>query len=218
MTTTRSQARKEAVLNNKMSTERRKTDIRPDDTLNQLTTSLINTHLMLKTSQCVNEHIISRPKLEINYYLSNCTSLENTAKMLETLTYRSETNNLSKYEKQFYNTLINEIYKKLFDYIDRNMSPTFDEINSMLLVCRILLNYKMKNEISEFILNCPDKFLLTYVNNSERSPLAFSQLNDLGLENICRFLLPYVHYTKLSVWNERKNAHIRGKILFECNF
>ncbi len=88
----------------------------------------------------------------------------------------------------------------------------------MLLVCRVLLDYRMKDEIAEFILNCPNKFLLTYANNSERSPAVFAKLRDIGLENICNYLLPYVHYTKLGTWNERRNTHIRGNINFECDY
>jgi len=76
----------------------------------------------------------------------------------------------------------------------------------------------MQLEIARFIVNCPDKFLITYTNNSERSPLMFSKLRDLGLNFICKYLMQYVHWTKLGTWNERLNTHIRGNIDFKNSF
>jgi hypothetical protein len=91
------------------------------------------------------------------------------------------------------------------------MNPTFDEIDAILNVCEILLVNKMKLEIEQFILNCPDKFLITYANNSVSSPLMFSRLHRMGLDSICNYLAPYIHYTKIQTWNERLNTPIRGE-------
>jgi hypothetical protein len=154
-----------------------------------------------------------------NPYILECDSLEKTADMFAMVKNIDEfVVERAKYDSKNYENWSVEIYRKLFDFVDRNMEPTFDEIDAMLLVCRVLLDHQMKYEIAEFILNCPDKFLLTYANNSERSPTVFAKLRNLGLENICNYLLPYVHYTKLGTWNERRNTHVRGNINFECNF
>ena len=159
------------------------------------------------------------PKLLVNPYISRCNSLEETAEIFETIT---EMINYvivrAKHDSTNYENWSIEIYRKLFDFVHRDMEPNFDEIDAMLLVCRVLLKYEMKDKIVEFILNCPDKFLITYVNNSERSPAIFSKLHNLGLDNICNHMMPYVHYTKLGTWNERRNTHVRGNINFECNF
>jgi len=50
----------------------------------------------------------------------------------------------------------------------------------------------MKIEIQEFIFNCPEEFLYTYSNNSERKGIIFYELRKLGLKNLCDYLLPYV--------------------------
>lgn len=155
-------------------------------------------------------------KSVVNPYISECDSLENTAEIFKSINemdnYVIET---EKHNNTNYKQLIDEIYKKIFDFVDRDMNPTFEEIDAMLLVCSILLERRMKNKIEEFILNCPDKFLLTYANNSERTPTVFRKLRELGLEHICSYLLPHVHYTKLGIWNERKNTHTRENVIFD---
>ena len=65
-------------------------------------------------------------------------------------------------------------------------------MNDMLLICRYLLKHQMKIEIQEFIFNCPEEFLYTYSNNSERKGIIFYELRKLGLKNLCDYLLPYV--------------------------
>lgn len=165
--------------------------------------------------------IKSTPEIIVNPYISRCDSLENTALMLHNV---MEIINLKFKVKNEHVVWFREIYRKLFDYINRDMNPSFDEIDSMLLVCSTLFKYSakvgisIKSEFSEFILNCPEKFLITYVNNSETSPRMFNTLQEFGMEGICKYLLPYVHYTKLGTWNERINSHIRGNLTFESNF
>jgi hypothetical protein len=165
--------------------------------------------------------IKSTPKTIVNPFISRCDSLENTARMLYNVL---EIINLKFKVKNEHVVWFEEIYRKLFDYINRDMNPSFDDIDAMLLVCSTLFDYSkklrisVKNEFSEFILNCPEKFLITYVNNSETSLRMFYILQENGMENICKYLLPYVHYTKLGTWNERINSHIRGNLTFESNF
>jgi len=138
------------------------------------------------------------PKLVVNPYISHCTSLEETAEMFKMITEMTDyIIERAKRDSTDCVSWTHEIFRKLFDFVDRDMEPTFNEIDAMLLVCHILLERKMKDEMVEFILNCPRKFLLTYANNSERSQAVFTKLRSLGLEHICNYLLPYVHYTKL---------------------
>lgn len=165
--------------------------------------------------------IKSTTKIIVNPYISQCDSLENTALILHNVMEIINENFMAKNQHIVW---FREIYRKLFDYINRDMIPSFDEIDAMLLVCSTLFKYRsrccidIKSEFSEFILNCPEKFLITYVNNSEKSPRMFYTLQEIGMENICKYLLPYVHHTKLGTWNECINSHIRGNLTFESNF
>lgn len=70
-------------------------------------------------------------------------------------------------------------------------------------VCRILLEWKFKDELAEFIMKCPNKFLLTYTNNSESSPGMFSRLKKLGLDSLFDYLIEHVHETKREIWKVR---------------
>ena len=165
----------------------------------------------------------SQHKKGTNPYISECDSLEKTAeifiliiKITINLRYPVprrdpfiETENIYNLDADDCIRFTREIFRKLFDFVCRDMNPTFDEIDAMLKVCEILLVNKMKLEMSEFILNCPDKFLITYANNSESSPLMFSKLHRMGLDSICNYLAPYIHYTKIQTWNERLNTPIR---------
>ena len=149
-------------------------------------------------------------------YLEKCTSLETTAETFAHMVdihYGSIMNEEAIIMDDFH---MEEVYQKLYDYVNRAMQPSFDEIDAMLLVCRVLIEYKMKDRIQEFILNCPNKFLITYSNNSERTPAVLHALEQLGLQNIRTYLISYVHETKLATWNERRNTHQRGNTLLEC--
>jgi len=162
-------------------------------------------------------HLAPRPlkrQPEVNRYLEKCTSLETTAEtfseMVEILTERAKRDTTQMEE------WCEEVYQKLYDFVDRAMQPTFDEIDAMLLVCRVLIESKMKDRLQEFILNCPKKFIITYSNNSERTPAVLYQLDKLGLGNIRAYLISHVHESKLGTWNERRNTHQRGNALLEC--
>lgn len=102
----------------------------------------------------------------------------------------------------------------LLQYVNVHMVPSYEEIDNMLTICRVLLKYKMTEEFSDFIYSCPEKFLLTYTNNSEHSCHMFSNVKALGLKNVCAYLAKYVHSSKLGTWNERINVHL-GNSSFE---
>lgn len=153
----------------------------------------------------------------VNHYLERCSSLETTAKnfaqMIEVSNMIDEKNKKLASQMEVW---CEEVYKKLYDFIDRSMEPSFDEIDAMLLVCRVLIENEMKYRLQEFILNCPKKFIITYSNNSERTPFVLRELSRMGLHNIRSYLISHVHETKLGTWNERRNTHLRGNDLLEC--
>lgn len=165
-------------------------------------------------------HLTPRPlksQQEVNCYLEKCTSLETTCEtfsnMVNIINYLNEQGKRVTTRMEIW---CEEVYQKLYDYVNREIQPTFDEIDSMLLVCRVLIKNKMKDRLQEFILNCPKKFIITYSNNSERTPAVLYELDKLGLGNIRAYLIAHIHETKLGTWNERRNTHKRGNTLLEC--
>ena len=154
---------------------------------------------------------------EVNHYLKKCVSLETTAEtfsdMVEII---YDPTPCSKIDTTLMEKWCEEVYKKLYDYVNRTMQPSFDEIDAMLLVCHVLLENKMKDRLHEFILNCPKKFIITYSNNSERTPYVLYELDRLGLGNIRAYLISHIHESKLGTWNERRNTHRRANALLEC--
>jgi len=162
---------------------------------------------------------ISLVKEQLYINIENYDSLEKVAKLFEYITNLLN-DIVSKGETsiEYYEFCKKLAYVKIYDFIHISMNPTFEEIDAMLKICNTLLKNNQKHETMEFILNCPEKFLLTLVNNSESSPYVFYKLEKLGLENICNYLMPFVHETKLGTWNERKNAHIRGNLNFEHQY
>ena len=133
------------------------------------------------------EHV---QELNPNPYLKTCTTLQSTAHMLYEL---YENPNDAKYRS--------EVYRKLYEFVNRDMKPSFDEIDDMLLVCRILLDNECRDELEEFILNCPIRFIVTFVNNSDKSPSDFQTIKKWGLTGLYNYLLNYVHNSKLATWN-----------------
>jgi len=153
----------------------------------------------------------------INPHLEKCISLETTAVTfavlianINSLDSRDQTDTAQMEEWS------EEVYTKLYDFVNREFQPTFDEIDAMLLVCRVLIKNEMKYRLEEFILNCPKKFIITYANNSERTPAILYHLKRFGLNNIRAYLIEHIHETKLGTWNERRNTHIRGNDLLQC--
>lgn len=131
-------------------------------------------------------------KVNSNPYLKSCTTLQSTTDILYEL-----------YEKS--NKTNSEVYRKLYDFVNRDMEPSIDEIDDMLLVCRILLDNNCQDELEEFILNCPTRFIVTFVNNSETSPYDLQTIQMWGLTDLYNYLLKHVHTSKWVTWNERYN-------------
>lgn len=165
-------------------------------------------------------HLTVRKKLtrqpRVNPYLDKCQTLEITAQTLSDLFQMKEyIDARAKMNSDHLDHWIKEVYRKLYNFVNRGMEPTFDEIDAMLLVCRVLLQHDMKRSIEEFIINCPGKFLVTYANNSERTPSVLAKLDRLGLSNIRAYIMSFTHQSKLMTWNERRNAHKKGVLLLE---
>ena len=139
--------------------------------------------------------------------LSNCSSLEDVTNVLTHMT-----------NNQMPSKDICEVFRLVFDYVCLGMRPSFDDIDHMLTISNILIQYKLWHEYKEFILNCPQKFIVAYANNSERTPRLLRLLQKNGLNNICAYLIEYVDKSKLATWNERNNSHLREYTLVEVEF
>lgn len=132
-------------------------------------------------------------------YLDMCSTLQNTANILSDLYDMDDCKDVT--------SCRSDVFRKLLDFVNRNMDPTFDDIDDMLLVCRVLLKHNKKFEFQEFIMNCPKKFIITYSNNSERTPIVLYKLERMGLNNIRSYLIEHVHDTKLATWSERYSSN-----------
>ena len=95
------------------------------------------------------------------------------------------------------------------------MVPSFDDINNLLSICRFLMENEEFEAYEVLIINCPEKFMLAYANNSERTPTVIMLLNNKRLYRLCKYILSFTHDSKLKTWNERRNAHIRGNLLYQ---
>jgi len=143
-------------------------------------------------------------------YIDRCFTLQSTADMLNEL-YTIENNHKD------VESWRSDVFKKLFVFVNRCMVPTFDDIDDMLLVCRVLLENKKKFEFQEFILNCPKKFIIAYSNNSERTPTVLHKLERMGLNNIRSYLIEHVDDSKLATWRDRYNSNQNKKNLRTCS-
>jgi phosphoenolpyruvate carboxylase len=162
----------------------------------------------------VRKTLARQPKA--NPYLDKCETLEITSQLLSDLfEMKDYIDARAKMNSDHLDHWIKEVYRKLYNFVNRGMEPTFNDIDAMLLVCRVLLQHDMKRNIEEFILNCPRRFMLTYANNSEHTPAVLSKLDKLGLSNIRAYIMSFTHQSKLMTWNERRNAHKKGTLLLE---
>lgn len=95
--------------------------------------------------------------------------------------------------------------------------PTFDEIDGMLSVANGLLGnkYLRKSHYERFILACPERFMMTYMNNSERTPALICTLRKYELHTLCEVLFPYIHDSKRIIWSQRIWSQ-RTRQLSEC--
>ncbi len=96
-----------------------------------------------------------------------------------------------------------EIYERIITYIDPNKIPTFDEIDLMLIVANILLDNNKIEEYIKFIFTCPSKFIITYSNNSEKTPLILHKLECIDLNIIYEYLAINIDPSKLETWRQR---------------
>ena len=89
------------------------------------------------------------------------------------------------------------------------MEPDSDQIDSMLLVARVLLACNYNNAYEEFIFNCPEKFLITYANNSERTPQVLSILKSRQMCKSYNIIFTHVSPDKLNTWSERQKYEFK---------
>lgn len=134
-------------------------------------------------------------KAEIhNPYLDKCTTLKATANALHEL---YATPNKREWR--------NEVYEKIYHFIHPDMEPSFDEIDDILLINRILLNNELAVEYENFIYKCPIKFIVTFVNNSEHAPYDLKHICEMGLKVTFVYLSMFVDKTKIYTWAQRYN-------------
>lgn len=125
-------------------------------------------------------------KPHVYSYLNRCSTLHHTANILRDL-YDIEDDN--KEVKSWRS----DVFRKLFDFVNRAMLPTFDDIYNMHMICGVLLENNKTFEFQEFILNCPKKFIITYSNNAERTYAVLHKLEHMGLNNIRSYLIEHIH-------------------------
>lgn len=132
----------------------------------------------------------------------NIPSLNGVALAIEEMTENLIINNIYDADK------FNNIYRQIYNFVNPDMSPTFDDINDMLKIARSLLEVQRhKNMYAEFILSCPHKFLMTYSNNSERTPQVLERLKKLDLPKVRNYLISHIHSNKLNTWYERGHSY-----------
>jgi hypothetical protein len=98
--------------------------------------------------------------------------------------------------------IVNKITKNI-SYIK---NPTYDEIDEMLITANYLLE-KDKIAYEDFILNCPDKFMSTYANNSERTPYIIEYVDKFN-KNLAKTIEKYTDTSKKNTWKERLTQNI----------
>jgi len=96
-----------------------------------------------------------------------------------------------------------DVFNILLEFVYPTMDPSSDQIDSMLLVGRVLLAAKHNQAYGEFIFNCPKKFLLAYANNSERTPRVLSELKSRQMIDTYNHILAHTSDDKLITWYER---------------
>lgn len=161
-------------------------------------------------------HLRPKQHKEINHWIHKCDALCSTIgtfiEAYETKQYIEERN---KIDPTNYQVWCDEIYKKLFDYISIDTEISFIDIDYLLILCRFLMENELFEAYEELIINCPEKFMLAYANNSEQTPIALMRLKNKKLNRICKYILSFTDDSKLKTWNERRNAHIRGNLLYQ---
>jgi hypothetical protein len=94
-----------------------------------------------------------------------------------------------------------QISEKICKNIQNMNDPTFDEIDEILITANYLLeNDKIAYE--NLILKCPNKFMMTYSNNSERTPHIIKYVNTFN-PTLANKILEYTNNTHKNTWSER---------------
>jgi hypothetical protein len=105
--------------------------------------------------------------------------------------------------------LIDPLFDRVFAFLqERQESPTtFDEIDAMLAVARHLLDfpYLRTRYYSRFILACPEKFMVTYMNNPEKTPALIRKLRKYDMVEVAEVLFPHIHESRRHVWAQRSD-------------
>ena len=158
----------------------------------------------------------SVPKFQENKYISKCVCLSSTIstfikasnEYFEACEYVVERNKIdvSDLEKSHL-----DVFKKIFDYVSIDMRLTYN-INDMFALCRFLIDAKMWEQYEEFIMNCPKKFMISYSNNSERTPNVLLALKNVNLYRVSKYIIGFVDKSKIRAWNERRNVHTNGNL------
>jgi len=146
-----------------------------------------------------------------SYDISKCIDLTSTSELLASIVisdldvHDPDLVNLTGPE-HIYQIFPQDVFNKLFEFVYPQMDPDTDQIDSMLLVARVLLAAKHNNQYEEFLLNCPEKFMLAYSNNSERTPRVLSTLKTRQMDTCTSYILKYVSADKKITWGQRYSS------------
>ena len=157
----------------------------------------------------VNKLFNTKKTLEIKSYdKSKCIDLASTAQLLASVlitgldVHDPELVNLTGPE-HIYPIFPQDVFNVLLEFVYPRMEPDTDQIDSMLLVARVLLATKYNHAYEEFLLNCPEQFMLAYANNSERTPQVLSELKSRQMDKSYNYILARVTPDRLITWAER---------------
>lgn len=104
--------------------------------------------------------------------------------------------------KKYTPTNINSIC----DNIHTELELNFNEINILIIIANYLFSDPdLTSQYTHFIYKCPDKFLMTYMNNSEKTPQLIRSLKKRTMSAVYDFLVGYIHNTKIKTWIEREH-------------
>lgn len=110
------------------------------------------------------------------------------------------------YSEDIIRTMSENIYANVSTL--KNEVPSYDEIDNMLMAC----NYYLENDFiiyKELINNCPDKFMFTYANNSERTPLILDYLRTIDVE-LANYVLSFTNVINKTTWCERYDLKVNN--------
>lgn len=85
----------------------------------------------------------------------------------------------------------------------KDRKPTYDEIDELLVAC----NYYLENDLDiyrQLIMSCPYEFMLTYSNNSERTPGILNYVKTFDVE-LAKYIFKFTNCVNKNTWGERYN-------------